>query len=260
MNIIISGYGRMGKAIAEQALEKGHTISAIIDPDKDASLPEKGIPVYKDIQELSCLELAKSDVAIDFTHPSVALDNIKKFAQKKISLVVGTTGWYDELSEVKKIIENSGSSLLYASNFSLGVNLFYKIVSYTARLFDAFDEYDVAGFEVHHNKKADSPSGTAKSIARIVLDNMDRKTKIVYDKLDRPPENEELHFASLRGGLVPGTHTLYFDSPADTIEITHRARNRNGLAAGAIIAAEWLVNTVRSGNNGVYEFTDVLGK
>jgi 4-hydroxy-tetrahydrodipicolinate reductase len=258
MNIIISGYGKMGKLIVRRAHEKGHAVIAVIDPNITQDASHGGLRFYKNLDGVPGDVLVKVNVALDFTHPTVVIDNIKKFADKKIPLLVGTTGWFDSLDEIKNYINKNNASLLYAANFSLGVNLFYKLSGYAAKLFDKFDNYDVAGLESHHNKKADSPSGTAKTITRIVLDNMSRKTKSVYDKLDRPPQKDEIHFASVRVGSVPGTHTLYFDSPDDTVEITHRARNRDGLVQGALIAAEWLAKTAGIGKAGVYTFDDVL--
>ncbi|MDR3325063.1 MAG: 4-hydroxy-tetrahydrodipicolinate reductase [Spirochaetaceae bacterium] len=257
MNIIISGYGKMGRLIEERAGERGHGVVAIVDPALAGGASKTGAPGYGSLDDVQSGVLAKADLALDFTHPSVAADNVKAFAGKKIPLVVGTTGW--ELSEVVQAVKESGASLLYASNFSLGVNLFYRVAEYAARLFDQFEEYDVAGFEAHHNRKADSPSGTAKAVAEILLKNMGRKKKVVYEMLDRPPAQDELHFASVRVGAAPGAHTIYFDSPADTVEIVHTARNREGLASGAIVAAEWLFKTVAAGGRGIFTFADVLG-
>jgi 4-hydroxy-tetrahydrodipicolinate reductase len=258
MNIIISGYGRMGRLIAARACERGHALVAVIDPNITRDASHSDLRFYKNLDGVPDDVLAKADVALDFTHPSVIIDNIKKFADKKIPLLAGTTGWYEKLDEIKNYVAKNNTSLLYAANFSLGVNLFYKVAGYAAKLFDKFDNYDVAGLESHHNKKADSPSGTAKTIMGIVLDNMTRKTKGVYDKLDRPVRQDEIHFASVRVGSVPGVHTLYFDSPDDTVEITHSARNRDGLVQGALIAAEWLAKTAADGKAGVYTFDDVL--
>jgi 4-hydroxy-tetrahydrodipicolinate reductase len=156
---------------------------------------------------------------------------------------------------VEKVIKNTGSALLWASNFSIGVNLFYRVAWYAARLADNFPEYDVGGFEAHHNKKLDSPSGTAKTLAEGVLSRIGRKKKIVWETLDRKPLDEELHFPSLRLGSVPGTHSLFFDSSADTIEITHTARSREGFASGAVRAAQWLITEKRQG---IFTIDDML--
>jgi 4-hydroxy-tetrahydrodipicolinate reductase len=172
-----------------------------------------------------------------------------------VPVVVGTTGWFDRLDEVSYAVEKSGSSVLWASNFSLGVNLFYQIAATAAAAVDPFPDYDVGGFEVHHNKKADSPSGTAKTLVERVLASMVRKKAVVWDTLDRPLAPDEVHFASLRTGAVPGTHVLIIDSPTDTIEIRHTARGRDGFAAGAVLAAEWLIAERR---HGVFTMEDVL--
>jgi 4-hydroxy-tetrahydrodipicolinate reductase len=179
---------------------------------------------------------------------------------------VGTTGWLDQLDDIAREVRGASSSLLWSSNFSLGVNLFYRIAAYAAALADPFAEYDVGGWEAHHNKKADSPSGTARTLVEKVLAAMTRKSAPVYDALDRPPRPEELHYASLRVGSVPGTHTLVFDSSADSIEITHTARSREGFARGAVRAAEWLVDCPGPGKaagrprSGVFTMDDVLAE
>jgi 4-hydroxy-tetrahydrodipicolinate reductase len=156
---------------------------------------------------------------------------------------------------VEAAVKAANGSLLWSSNYAIGVRLFQKIAEYAAKIADPYAEYDIAGYESHHNKKADSPSGTAKTLVEKVLAAQTRKTKAVYDKLDRPPAPDELHFASLRTGSDPGTHALLFDSDADTIEIIHRARNRDGLALGAIRAAEWLGAEPR---HGVFTLDDML--
>ncbi|MDR1277144.1 MAG: 4-hydroxy-tetrahydrodipicolinate reductase [Treponema sp.] len=240
MNIVLIGYGKMGKMLREEAVKGGHIITAVVDPRITGTEPPADIWVYKTIEEVKNLEQA--DVAFEFTRPDTAADNLKALAKRKIPVVTGTTGWYDRLDEVKAAVEAAGSSLLWASNFSLGVNLFYRIAWYAAKLADPFPEYDVAGYEVHHNKKADSPSGTAKTLVEGVLERVKRKQKPVWDTLNRPPAPEELHYPSLRLGSTPGIHTLIFDSPADTIEISHTARGREGFAAGAVLAAQWLVS------------------
>ena len=252
MQLAIIGYGKMGKLIEERALEKAYKITAIIDPCAEQSL--RGNQIYKSLDSLAQLP-AKPDIAIEFTHPDAAFDNLLFLARAKIPAVTGTTGWFDKLPEIKKEVEANNTSLFWAPNFSLGMNLFYRIVEYTSGIFDPFNEYDVGGFEVHHNKKADSPSGTAKEIAQRALSKMKRKKKAVYEMLDHPPAADELHFASLRAGSVPGTHSLLFDSPADSIEITHTLRNREGLVAGALRAAQWLFEQKKSG---VFTMDDML--
>jgi 4-hydroxy-tetrahydrodipicolinate reductase len=260
MKIILSGYGKMGRLIERQAMESGHSIAAIIDPMIEKTQSELGSAIFKTLEGFEKQHgLPDICIAIDFTSPNAVIANIHDFAGKKIPLVVGTTGWYDKLDDVKDLIERNQSSLLWAANFSLGVNLFYRIAAYCAALFDPYPEYDVAGYEAHHNQKMDSPSGTAKVIADLVLKNMERKSKLVWDKLDHPPEPDEIHFASLRAGAIPGIHALLFDSPADSIEIKHTVRSREGLAAGALSAAEWLAKATEAGKCGIFTIDDVLG-
>ena len=245
MKIALVGYGKMGRMIESVAIERGHTVVVRIDPlakDADAASIE------------ACSGLEAADVAIEFTRPDTALPNILALAARKMPVVVGTTGWHASLAEARSAVERSGSALMWSTNFSLGVNLFYKIAECAARVLDPFAEYDVGGWEAHHNRKADSPSGTAKTLVERVLSQMTRKTGVVWDMLEhRPPEPHELHYASLRVGSVPGTHSLFFDSTADTIELTHTARSREGFARGAVRAAEWL-----PGKRGVYTVDDLL--
>ena len=260
MIIAIIGYGKMGRLIEERAMEKGHKTAAVIDPhvkgieSQGNAYTPGACQIYKSLESLVQLK-EKPDLAIEFTHPDHAVENLLFLAKAKIPAVSGTTGWYSKLPEITKEVEANGTSLFWAPNFSLGMNLFYRIAAYTAEIFDPFAEYDVGGMEAHHNKKADSPSGTAKIIAEKVLSKMTRKKKAVYKMLDNPPAVDELHFASLRAGSIPGVHSLFFDSPADTIEISHTLRNREGLAAGAIRAAEWLGAEKRSG---VFTMDDML--
>jgi 4-hydroxy-tetrahydrodipicolinate reductase len=239
MKFILVGYGKMGRSLEAKALERGHSVIAAIDPVVQAA---GGFPVYPSLEEAfkAGQGTEDADMAIEFTRPDTAPDNLLFLARRKIPAVTGTTGWYGRLPEIGAAVEKAGAALLWASNFSLGVNLFYRIAAYAARLAEPFPEYDVGGYESHHNKKADSPSGTAKTLVEQVLAQMKRKTKAVYDKLDRPPAADEIHYASLRLGAVPGVHSLFFDSPSDTIEITHTARSREGFAAGALVATEWL--------------------
>lgn len=262
MNIAIIGYGKMGKLIETRALERGHRITGVVEPYTADKATPSGTVIYKTIAEGG--NLGGADVAIEFTSPNTAVSNITSLAERKIPLVVGTTGWYDRLEEVKRAVEAAGSSLLWASNFSLGVNLFYRIAEYAAKLINPFPEYDVGGWETHHSKKADSPSGTAKTLVERVLAGFTRKQTPVWDMLNRPPATEELHYPSLRVGAMPGIHRLIFDSPADTIEIIHTARNREGLASGALAAAEWLLSCSGAGRpagearRGVFTIDDVL--
>jgi len=252
MNIAIIGHGKMGKMVEKAARENNHRIAAIVDPliQESAMLMETGY--YKSIEESG--DLNGADAAIEFTTPGTAIQNIRALAKIKIPAIIGTTGWYDRLDEVKKIIDNANSSLLWASNFSIGVNIFNRVAWYAARLFNAFPEYDIGGFEIHHNKKLDSPSGTAKTLVEGVLSRVDRKKTAVWETLNRAPAPDELHFPSLRVGAVTGTHSLIFASSADTIEITHTAQSREAFASGALRAAEWLVGRQK----GVFTIDDML--
>jgi 4-hydroxy-tetrahydrodipicolinate reductase len=260
MNIALIGYGKMGRMVEAKAGERGHRIVAVVDPYVQ-DRPCSGAPVYRSIPGA---DLSAAAAAIEFTRPDTAPGNIRALAERGVPVVAGTTGWLDHLEELRGAVEDAGSALLWASNFSLGVNLFYHIAAYAARLVDPFPEYDAGGWEAHHNKKADSPSGTAKTLAERVISQMERKKKAVWETLDRPPAAEEFHYPSLRVGSAPGIHTLIFDSPADTIEITHTARNREGFALGAVRAAEWLVRAGEAGGadkpprRGVFTMDDVL--
>jgi len=250
MNIAIIGYGKMGKMVEQIARAQGHSITVIVDPFA-ADIPP-GTQAAKKIEDAN---LNFADAAIEFTQPETAAANIIALAKKKIPAVIGTTGWHERIGEVSKAVEDADSSLLWASNFSIGVNLFYRIAWYASELADNFPEYDIGGFEVHHNKKMDSPSGTAKTLAEGVISKIKRKKKIIWETMNRKPEADELHFPSLRIGSVPGQHSLFFDSSADTIEITHTARSREGFASGAVRAAQWLAAEKR---RGVFTIDDML--
>jgi len=256
----------MGKTLEAAALGRGHRVSAVVEPFFQGEKPASGAPLYASLEDALAETplLGGADIALDFTNPASAPGNIRALAERRIPLVVGSTGWYGELPAITGMVQEAGASLLWSANFSLGMNLFFRIAAEAAKLADPFPDYDVGGFEVHHNRKADSPSGTARTLVDLVLANMKRKTRVVYDKLDRPPQGEELHFASLRVGSVPGVHRLILDSPADSIEITHTARNRDGFALGAILAAEWLAGFRGPGKplgesrRGVFTMDDVL--
>ncbi|MDR2793328.1 MAG: 4-hydroxy-tetrahydrodipicolinate reductase [Treponema sp.] len=240
MKLALIGYGKMGKQIEETAIMRGHEIAAVIDPYVKESRSLMGTEIEASFETTK--NLAKADAAIEFTQPDTGIDNIRDLSRRRIPAVIGTTGWYDRLEDVKRIIKTDGSRLLYAPNFSLGVNIFYRIVSCAAALMDSFPEYDAGGYEIHHNEKKESPSGTAKILVEKILAAMKRKKTPVWDTLDhRAPLPEELHFSSLRIGAVPGIHVAAFDSSADTIEIKHTARNRGGFALGAVRCAEWLI-------------------
>ena len=250
MRIAIIGYGKMGKMIEQIARTQGHDISVIVDPF--ATDAPAGMQISKTIAQA---DFNSTDAAIEFTQPDTAVANIIALMEKKIPTVTGTTAWHQHMNEVSKAVEKANCSLLWASNFSIGVNMFYRIAWRAAELVNNFSEYDIGGFESHHNKKMDSPSGTAKVLAEGVLSRIDRKKKIIWETMDRKPETNELHFPSLRIGSVPGTHSLFFDSAADTIEITHTARSREGFASGAVQAAQWLTAIKR---RGIFTIDDMM--
>jgi 4-hydroxy-tetrahydrodipicolinate reductase len=245
MKIALIGYGNMGKEVERAAKIRGHTVCATVDPvAKEATH-----------KELTAACLKDADVVIDFTLPASVIGNIKTVTAVKKNMVIGTTGWYDNMTEAKQLVGTAGTGLIYSSNFSLGVSMFYRIVEAAARLVNKVPDYDIFGYELHHNRKVDSPSGTAKSIAEILLKNISRKKQMQYDKLDRKINPEELHFASVRAGSIPGTHVVGFDSEADTIELKHTARSRAGFALGAVIAAEWV-----SGRKGFFTMNDFVNE
>ena len=245
MKIALIGYGKMGKEVERVARLRGHSVCAIIDR-ADAGATHKEID-----SNGSCLKDA--EVVIDFTIPAAVIGNIKRVTAAKKNMVVGTTGWYDGMTEAKQLVGTAGTGFIYSSNFSVGVNVFYKVVEAAARLINKVPEYDVFGYELHHNQKLDSPSGTAKSIVDILVKNISRKKQAQYEKLDRKINPDELHFASIRGGWIPGTHVVGFDSEADTIELKHSARSRAGFALGSVMAAEWL-----KGKKGFFTMNDFV--
>ncbi len=242
MNLAIIGYGKMGHEIEKVAKDKGMTVRTIDSSAEDVD--------YKEINEES---LGGVDVCVDFTHPDSVIGNIEKISKFKKNIVVGTTGWYGNMDEVKKVIENAGIGLIWSGNFSVGVNVYFKIIENAAKIIDKLDDYDVFVHEFHHNQKADSPSGTAVMLGKILTDNIARKSKVVTEELKRKIEPAELHVSSTRSGTIPGTHIVGFDSVADTIELKHTARSRQGFALGAVMAAEWL-----QGKKGFYDIDDMM--
>ena len=243
MKVALIGYGKMGREVERMAVQRGHTISGRIDPEG----PDAKQPL------ISASSLGEADVGIEFTNPEVVVENLRLMAAMRTPVVVGTTGWYQHLPQVEELVRNSGIGLVYAPNFSLGVNLFSQIIAKAAGLFQSFNEYDVSLSETHHRQKLDSPSGTAKKLSEIICTKFPRKKKVVTDSLNRAIGDDELHVVSLRTGHVPGVHSVIFDSPADTIELTHTVRSRAGFASGAVLAAEWIRN-----RKGLFTFEQVL--
>lgn len=246
MKIAIVGYGKMGHMIENSAKNFGHEVVATIDVfSKDAThiiAEGDSDAIAKIVKE------SGAEGVIEFSHPSSVISNINALLPLGIPIVVGTTGWNDKKDQVQELAKNCNGVIMTSANFSIGVNMLYKIIAEASKLVSQFDEYDASIFEVHHNQKVDSPSGTALDIAKHLMANYPKKDTIVVDAFHQRPKANELHVASMRVGAVPGTHTVYFDSNADTIEITHRARSREGFANGAVHALERLVEGVNSGN------------
>lgn len=231
MKIALVGYGKMGKIIGEIAESRGHEVVAKLN-------------------ESPTLEnLNNPDVVIEFSNPEVAFNNIKICLENKIPVVCGTTGWLDQKPEIEKIATENETAFLYGSNFSLGVNLFFALNEKLADLMKNFPEYNVQLEEIHHTQKKDAPSGTAISLAEGIIKNDNR-----FDawKLDETKGNE-LGIFAIREDEVPGTHSIFYRSEVDEIEIKHTAFNRNGFALGAVIAAEWI-----QGKKGNFSMKDVL--
>lgn len=243
MKIAIIGYGAMGKLIEKLAKEQGIEVVAIVD------LTDSGATATA----VSSVTLKDADVCIDFSSAGSEIENITAAMKAGKKMVVGTTGWYENISDAKKLVEEHNGSLIYAPNFSIGVNIFFKLVKDACKCYNAFPDYDPYVYELHHTRKADSPSGTAKQVGKIIVENLDRKNVMVFDKLDRKIKPEELHVASIRAGVFPGTHVVGFDSVFDNFEMKHTAKDRSGFASGAIEAAKWLMR--KKGFFSVEDFT-----
>lgn len=240
MKIAIVGYGTMGREIAGLAKERGIEY-VTVDPDGG------------DFDEITPEALGDADVATDFTHPEAVMENLRKYAEMGTNVVMGTTGWYDDMERVKNTVAGSDMGLIWSGNFSLGVNLFFRMVDFAARTVDNAAGYDVFLHEFHHNGKVDSPSGTAEMLGGILLENIRRKDELVFERLSRRIGKREIHVSSTRAGSIPGTHVVGFDSDADTIELKHTARNRRGFAEGALLAADFII-----GRKGLYGIDDLM--
>lgn len=238
MKIALIGYGKMGKAIEEIALQRGHEIVAKIDHSTS-------------IETLKNLEL---DVAIEFTRPDAAVGNILFCTENSIPVVVGTTAWGQELPKVEQAVNSNNGTLLYASNFSVGVNIFFAVNKLLAKLMNPHKEYTASIEEIHHLQKLDAPSGTAVSIANDIISNNDVLNNWKLGEEEEPTvEKNQLAITSFREPDVPGTHVVRYDSEIDTIEILHEAHSRKGFALGAVLAAEFL-----KGKKGIFTMSDVL--
>lgn len=230
MKIALLGYGKMGQVIERIALERGHEIVL----KKDETNTFEG--------------LLDADVAIDFSVPTAAVDNISSCFDANVPVISGTTGWLEHLDAVVALCNEKKGAFISSSNFSLGVNLFFELNEYLAKIMSKFDSYTVEMEEIHHTQKLDAPSGTAISLAKGVIKN----SSYTNWTLDHP-KKDQIHIEAKRIGTVPGTHTVTYNSAVDEIEIKHTAHNREGFALGAVIAAEWII-----GKKGIFTMKDVL--
>ena len=237
MNIALIGYGKMGKAIEVIAVERGHTVGLKID--------------ISNLDQFTAANLQQCDVAIEFTGPETAAENITRCVDAGVPIVCGSTGWLHQLETVTHHCKEVDGALLYASNFSIGVNLFFELNQHLARLMNNYPAYDVSIEEIHHTQKKDAPSGTAISIADQILEINSQKKKWVNQLAATP---EELSIISKRIDPAAGTHSIKYSSVVDDIEIIHTAHNRQGFATGAVLAAEFIQN-----KKGIYGMKDVLG-
>lgn len=244
MNILIVGYGRMGREVETALLARGHSVVARVDKT----------PGVGDTTEVSSEILRSSQAVIEFSLPEGVIDNIRTYAAAGVPAVVATTGWDDRKAEAKTIVEGYQAALIHGTNFSIGAHLFFQLVERAAALVTDLPDYDVMVTEWHHKMKKDSPSGTALTTADRILRNLPRKTEVNTGRIDRAIQDNELHVASVRGGAIPGIHQVLLDSVADTIEIKHTARNRGGFALGSVLAAEWLIARPQAGFVDVEEF------
>ena len=237
MKIALIGYGKMGKTIEAIALERGHTANLKIDIDSMADFTKENL--------LQC------DVAIEFTGPQSAKENILKCLDAGIPIVSGSTGWLEDWADVANFCKEKNGSFLYASNFSVGVNIFFEVNKKLAQLMNGHNEYAISMQEIHHTQKKDAPSGTAITLAEQILQQIPAKKKWVNDETSDP---ETLSIISTREDPAPGTHSITYSSPIDDIEIIHTAHSRSGFALGAVLAAEFICN-----KKGIFSMKDVLG-
>jgi len=237
MKIALIGYGKMGKEIEKIALAKGHEIVLKISTH--------------DLADFTAENIKRADVCIEFSTPDTAFQNVKKCLEAGVPVVCGTTAWLTQLEEAKSLCIKNNTAFLYASNFSIGVNLFFALNKHLAKLMQVHTEYNVQIEEIHHTQKKDAPSGTAVTLAEGILENSHIKKSWINTEGNNPTE---LSILSKRIDPAPGTHTITYSSPIDDISITHTAHNRQGFATGALLAAEFLV-----GKKGVFEISDVLG-
>lgn len=236
MKIALIGYGKMGREIEQIARERNNDISLIIDINNQ--------------NEFTTENLRKADVAIEFTKPETAVGNIRKCFAAGVPVVCGTTGWLEHFNAIKDECAAGNHGFFYSSNYSLGVNIFFKVNKFLAKIMNNFPQYEIEMEEVHHTQKLDAPSGTAISLAKDILAEVERKNKWQLDGQDTP---DALRINAVRRDPVPGIHTITYDSSVDTIEITHSLKNRKSLALGAVLAAEFM-----AGKRGIYSMDDLL--
>ncbi len=237
MRIALIGYGKMGKTIEQIALQRQHTISCRIDWDN--------------ADDLDWLSPQNTDIAIEFTTPESAPRNLRVCLESGVPVVCGSTGWLDAKSEIEQLCQRKNGTFFYASNFSIGVNLFFRLNEHLAKIMNPYAQYAVRLEEIHHTQKKDAPSGTAITIAEGILGNIEKKKQWAL----APAQNDtELEIKALRENEVVGTHTVLYESEWDTIEIKHTAHKRESFALGAVLVAEWL-----EGKKGVLNMTDFLG-
>ncbi|MBI9041714.1 4-hydroxy-tetrahydrodipicolinate reductase [Lutibacter sp.] len=232
MKIALLGYGRMGKTIEQIALQRGHTIVLKVDENTES------------------YDITKADIAIDFSIPSVAFANISNCLNNNVPVVSGTTGWLDKFNNAKELCLQKNGGFIYASNYSLGVNIFFELNENLAKMMRNLKQYEISMEEIHHTKKLDAPSGTAITLAEGIIKNSDKESWA----LNVTNKDTELPIVAKRIDDVPGTHSVAYKSTVDTIDIKHTAHSRDGFALGAVIAAEWLVD-----KKGVFTMKDVLG-
>ena len=240
INIALAGLGQMGTVIEEIAINRGHQIIKRFDIDNP-------------VANTSFEDWKKVDVVIDFTTPAVILDNIACYTRYGLKAVIGTTGWYDALPEVRKQVEQSEGALLYAHNFSLGIALMIRSLEYLAPYINALTEFDVFIHEVHHNRKKDSPSGTAIRLGDALLAGIERKNYLEAETQHDRIDPMALHVSSSRAGEIFGQHHVVFDSASDQLTLSHEAKNRTGFALGAVRAAEWVIH-----QKGLFTLEDLL--
>jgi 4-hydroxy-tetrahydrodipicolinate reductase len=236
MNIALIGYGKMGREIEQIALQRGHTIVLRVSKANATSFTDA--------------ELKKADVAIEFSTPETAVANILRCFQCQVPVVAGTTGWINSLLEIQDKCMHLGSTFFYASNYSIGVNVFFALNKHLAKIMNGYAEYNPVMEEIHHIHKKDSPSGTGITLANDLIESLERKNTWAEGTSD---DNSVLQIHSQREGEVPGTHVIRYTSETDSIEIAHIAHNRRGFASGAVIAAEWV-----QGKKGIFGMKDLL--